>query len=536
MKDLICRLAVAFALAFAFACGGSDDNGGGGKPVVSVSIDPPTVDLFETGETFKLTAVLNPADADNKGVSWTSSDPSVASVVGLGLEANVTAGINGGQTTITVTTDDGQKAGTCLVTLNMGPVEGVTLSPKTLNVPEGFTGTLTATVTPAFASNKEVTWSSNNPAVSVEGTGTDHRTGVVTGLAMGITATITVTTVDGQFKDTASVTVTAPSDGPFVYVGGDFGLLMNGVPQSAYAGCYINRIIIDSGNLHVVGMDADGKPAYWKNGVKTVMSMTTGSTQGEAIGVFVDGSGKVYVTGYEVIAGGNTRGKLWIDGANQGVGAPAGTISYYFTSATISHGVNEEIYLGGHLEMPDIEGMCVYRYRSDEDRWGIWTADVFYMPGDYDWPQLVYALDADADGWVYIIVPELSLKLNLDLEEGNLASIWSGVGAYYAKFINGTLYGAGFRYSGTYPPCYTVDTAVTSLPWDEGNWEKQFGEAYDVTLGADGTIWSCGIECYDETTEPWTVAPIMWRGTTIEEVPAWSNGIDDGWCWTIAVR
>jgi len=81
---------------------------------------------------------------------------------------------------------------------------GVTLSsPLTLAV--GTTGTLTPTVLPTTATNKAVTWISNNPAVAtVSG-------GVVTAVSVG-QATITATTADAS-KMTATSTVTVVAAG-----------------------------------------------------------------------------------------------------------------------------------------------------------------------------------------------------------------------------------------------------------------------------------------------------------------------------------
>ena len=82
------------------------------------------------------------------------------------------------------------------------PVDRVALSPSTLNLKEDETGTLTATVEPNNATNRNVTWSSDNPSVATV------NNGVVSAVSEG-TATITVTTVDGGYKDTCPVTVTA---------------------------------------------------------------------------------------------------------------------------------------------------------------------------------------------------------------------------------------------------------------------------------------------------------------------------------------
>ena len=85
------------------------------------------------------------------------------------------------------------------------PVAGITLTPTTLALVEDNTGALTATVTPAAATDKSVIWSSSNSAVATVST-----TGVVTAVLAG-TATITVTTVDGGITATCAVTVTAPA-------------------------------------------------------------------------------------------------------------------------------------------------------------------------------------------------------------------------------------------------------------------------------------------------------------------------------------
>ena len=90
-------------------------------------------------------------------------------------------------------------------------VTGVTVTPETATVKVGKTTTLTATIAPSNATNKNVTWSSSNEAIA-----TVDTEGKVTGVAAG-TATITATTADGDFTDTCAVTV-EESSGPEYYV------------------------------------------------------------------------------------------------------------------------------------------------------------------------------------------------------------------------------------------------------------------------------------------------------------------------------
>ncbi len=81
-------------------------------------------------------------------------------------------------------------------------VTGVSLNKETTTLAVGGSETLSATVAPEGAGNKNVTWASDNEEVA---TVVD---GVVTAVAAG-TANIIVTTEDGSFTDTCAVTVIA---------------------------------------------------------------------------------------------------------------------------------------------------------------------------------------------------------------------------------------------------------------------------------------------------------------------------------------
>ena len=80
-------------------------------------------------------------------------------------------------------------------------VEGVSLNKSETTLTEGATETLTATVIPDNATDKTVTWTSSDEDVA-----TVDANGKVTAVAAG-TATITVTTEDGDFTATCVVTV-----------------------------------------------------------------------------------------------------------------------------------------------------------------------------------------------------------------------------------------------------------------------------------------------------------------------------------------
>ena len=151
------------------------------------------------GESATLVATISPNDAENKTVIWSSSNLSIASV----LNGKVTAS-KAGKATIAVKTDDGGKTATCEVTVNANvyPVIGVTLDKTSATLTEGDEVTLTATVNPDNATNKNITWSSSDNTVA------SVSNGKVTALKTG-KATITVKTDDGGKTATCEVTVNA---------------------------------------------------------------------------------------------------------------------------------------------------------------------------------------------------------------------------------------------------------------------------------------------------------------------------------------
>ncbi|MBE9913029.1 hypothetical protein G8C92_03120 [Paenibacillus donghaensis] len=105
--------------------------------------------------------------------------------IGLGLKGSGTAWF-----------DDAE-----LITKTYTAVTGITLDPSTLSLGVGKTSTLKAVIEPSNATNRAVTWKSNNPSVAdVDGSGK------VTGAAPG-TAVITATTAEGSFTAESTVTV-----------------------------------------------------------------------------------------------------------------------------------------------------------------------------------------------------------------------------------------------------------------------------------------------------------------------------------------
>ena len=159
------------------------------NPLKSITLSK-TATSIVAGGTETLTATLNPTDADNKTITWTSSDTSVATVSG----GKITA-LKAGSTTITASCSG--KSASCTVTVTAKPVESVTLSKTTVSLVEGGSETITASVNPAGASDQTVAWSSDNTNVAtVSGgkiTALKPGTAKITATCAGKSATCTVT-------------------------------------------------------------------------------------------------------------------------------------------------------------------------------------------------------------------------------------------------------------------------------------------------------------------------------------------------------
>lgn len=173
--------------------------------VTSITLDRSSLNLVAGAAPVTLIATVTPANATSRNVNWQSTDATVASVSAAG----VVTPLRPGTTSIVVKTADGSKSATCAVTVTAAPiaVTGVTLDKTSLNLTVGSTApALVATVAPANATDTAVSWSSDKPNVA-----SVDASGVVRGKAGGV-ATITVTTHNGSFTASCSVTVTAPTN------------------------------------------------------------------------------------------------------------------------------------------------------------------------------------------------------------------------------------------------------------------------------------------------------------------------------------
>ena len=141
---------------------------------------------------------VEPNDASLKRVIWSSDNTDIVALYNDGL----ISGVADGTATITATTVDGSFTATCVVTVGSEiDVTGVSIEPSTAVIKKGEGISLTPVITPENATNKEVTWHSQNIYIA-----TVSDNGYVQGVAAG-NVNIIATTVDGSFMATCEVTV-----------------------------------------------------------------------------------------------------------------------------------------------------------------------------------------------------------------------------------------------------------------------------------------------------------------------------------------
>lgn len=140
------------------------------------------------GSSKVLTNTVSPANATSKKITWSSTDPKVATVNSIGV---VTAKSVGKCKIIAKATDGSGKSDSCTIVVRQ-PVTSLSLSDRNINMANGASKTLTAMVLPDNATSKNICWSSSNSSVA-----TVTSKGVVTAVGAG-RCTITAKTTDGS--------------------------------------------------------------------------------------------------------------------------------------------------------------------------------------------------------------------------------------------------------------------------------------------------------------------------------------------------
>ena len=248
------------------------------QPVTGIKLNSSYQEMW-VGSKYAIIPTVEPIDAENKNVTYFSSDESVASVDEYGV---VTA-LKGGNTIIEVTTEEYHLTATCTIVVKEY-VSSITLSEheKFLNVTE--TGTLTAVVETSTATNRGIIWSSSDDAIcSVD------KDGNLSGNRVG-NAVITATAADGSgVYDTCIVHVVNPVTK--ITVEPDTVRMLVG-------DSYIVRAVVEPDNATIKDVD-------WSSSNESIAIVD------EAGEIFALSTGKCKITATSK-DGNNVKGSCWV--------------------------------------------------------------------------------------------------------------------------------------------------------------------------------------------------------------------------------
>ncbi len=218
--------------------------------------------VINVDSVLHLNAIIYPMDATNQELIWSSQDETVASVVN-----GLITGKKAGTTKIVVTTVDGSKTDTCLITVVV-PVTDIELTLHTSILAIGEFVQVSATILPLNATNREITWTSEADSIATV------TEGLITGISKGTTK-IVVTTTDGLYTDTCLITVVVPVD-------------------SIMLSNHTMRVKVDSSitlTVTVYPTDATNQTILWSSGDETIAIVDNGVVTG-----IKNGTASIYAT------------------------------------------------------------------------------------------------------------------------------------------------------------------------------------------------------------------------------------------------
>lgn len=167
------------------------------KKVAEVTILNSAPIMLKQNEHTNLLFEVQPSDAFDKRLKWSSDNEEVATVD----ENGEVYAHKSGTATITVTTYDGSVSNSCEIIVAK-PVAGVSIEPAEVELTElGKTAQLIAKIQPEDATNKNVTWKSSNESVCMV-----SNKGELLTTGYGKTVVL-ATTEDGNYVGTCIVTV-----------------------------------------------------------------------------------------------------------------------------------------------------------------------------------------------------------------------------------------------------------------------------------------------------------------------------------------
>jgi gliding motility-associated-like protein len=230
--------------------------------VAVTGITLPANHSVQVGRTDTLHADIQPADATDRRIQWTSSDPGIATI---DEKKGIVTGIAEGAATITGTTNDGGFTATTIVAVVPVLADSIRLAPQALMLNNGTTNRVAVLYYPSDVTQKKVEWHSRNTDIAE----VDSHTGQITGVNLG-SAYIVATIKDGTAEeDSCLVTVVQPVTGVELLPAGAIRLVKS-----------------DTLTLHaeIIPFDAQNKNVSWRTSASKVVTVNDGLLTAKAVG------------------------------------------------------------------------------------------------------------------------------------------------------------------------------------------------------------------------------------------------------------
>ena len=283
-------------------------------PVASIKTSK-TLEVTVGDEPAELAVEIAPEDATYKDLEWSSSDEEVVKVDDSGI---VTA-VKAGKAVLTATANDpgnDKKVSAAISVTVLQPVLSLGLDQSTVELAKGKSVTLAAEMTPEDASNKQLTWTSSDPAVAA----VDSK-GKVTAKGLG-NATITCEAADGAG---ASVSCEVEVFVPVAAVKSDAKTISVNTEETT-----------EPVSITIDPEDAKYKDVTWSTADETIATV---SEDGRITGVKA-GKTKITATSADVI-GENEKAKLFAFDVT--VLQPVKSINLDKTSVNIAKGSSQKL-------------------------------------------------------------------------------------------------------------------------------------------------------------------------------------------------
>lgn len=237
------------------------------QPVTSIVLSESSATLNLKTKRIQLRATVNPENALNKTINWSSTDTSKATVDQNGI---VTLLKPGTVTIIATSADNPSVVAYCNINIEI-PVASVTLDSTEKTMYVGQSERLTYVILPTNASNNSVTWTSTNTSVA-----TVDSTGKVSAKNPGTTVII-LRTLDGGFSVYCTVKVKSVATGIKFDVSslnlktGDYYIIKTTLtPKNSTE----NSLVWESSDTKVAIVDTEGKVTAKGAGTAIIMART----------------------------------------------------------------------------------------------------------------------------------------------------------------------------------------------------------------------------------------------------------------------